>query len=257
MSGNIKTITFTALLSVIFAILTYVITLNMELAFFAPNWPWMSNNFALTVCGGIFASTLVVMFCEIQKYFSNKSSCENYLFYQTMYLYLALFVIQKTTKEFIEAPTEVVSENLLESNTQMAQRQLNAIQGVDYTTFLSKNKIMAAHHIFCSEAIPKIKSFLSADNYLKRAILTVQIANVEQFDFRKPVTSADSLIFQVLTTINEKSSPLLDDVSKYLQTIDQACNYRFGWEAQKQKIHEGYTSIFASVSLEDFLKQGV
>ena len=76
MSGNIKTIKFTAVLSAVFAILTYIITLNVEVAFFAPNWPWISNNFALTVCGGIFASTLVVMLCEVQKYLSNKSSCE-------------------------------------------------------------------------------------------------------------------------------------------------------------------------------------
>lgn len=256
MSGNIKTIKFTAVLSVIFAILTYIITLNMELAFFAPNWSWISNNFALTVCGGIFASTLVVMLCEIQKYLSNKSSCENYLFYQTMYLYLALFLIQKTTKEFIETPTEAVSENLLESNTQMAQCQLNAIQGVDYTTFSSKSELVITQHDFCSGAIPKIKSFLSADNYLKRAILTVQITNMEQFGMRKPITTADPLIFQTLSVINKKSLALLDDVSNYLQSIDSACHNRFAWDVQKKKIHEGYTSIFVSGKIEDFLKQG-
>ena len=212
MSGNIKTIKFTAVLSAVFAILTYIITLNVEVAFFAPNWPWISNNFALTVCGGIFASTLVVMLCEVQKYLSNKSSCENYLFYQTVYLYLAMFLIQKITKEFIDAPTEAVSENLLEDNVQIAQCQLNAIQGVDYTTFSSKNELLTVQHNFCSGVVPKIKSFLSVNNYLKRAILTVQIAN--------------------------------------------ACHNRFAWEVQKQKIHEGYTSIFTAGRFEDFLKQG-
>ena len=159
MSGNIKTIKFTAVLSAVFAILTYIITLNMEVAFFVPNWPWISNNFALTVCGGIFASTLVVMLCEVQKYLSNKSSCENYLFYQAVYLYLAMFLIQKITKEFIDAPTEAVSENLLEDNVQIAQCQLNAIQGVDYTTFSSKNELLTVQHNFCSGVVPKIKSF--------------------------------------------------------------------------------------------------
>ena len=228
MSGNIKTIKFTAVLSAVFAILTYIITLNVEVAFFAPNWPWISNNFALTVCGGIFASTLVVMLCEVQKYLSNKSSCENYLFYQTVYLYLAMFLIQKITKEFIDAPTEAVSENLLEDNVQIAQCQLNAIQGVDYTTFSSKNELLTVQHNFCSGVVPKIKSFLSVNNYLKRAILTVQIANVE----------------------------LIADISNYLQSIDNACYNRFAWEVQKQKIHEGYTSIFTAGRFEDFLKQG-
>ncbi len=256
MSGNIKTIKFTAVLSAVFAILTYIITLNVEVAFFAPNWPWISNNFALTVCGGIFASTLVVMLCEVQKYLSNKSSCENYLFYQTVYLYLAMFLIQKITKEFIDAPTEAVSENLLEDNVQIAQCQLNAIQGVDYTTFSSKNELLTVQNNFCSGVVPKIKSFLSVNNYLKRAILTVQIANVEQFGVKKPITTTDPLIFQTLSIINEKSLSLIADISNYLQSIDNACHNRFAWEVQKQKIHEGYTSIFTAGRFEDFLKQG-
>lgn len=256
MRGNIKTIKFTAVLSAIFALLTYIITLNMELLFFAPNWPWISNNFALTACGGIFASTLVVMLCEVQKYLSNKSSCENYLFYQTMYLYLALFLMQKITKEFIDTPTEAIAESLYENNVQMAQCQLNAIQSADYTTFSSKNELMATQHNFCSEVIPKIKSFLSIDNYLKRAILTVQMANVAQFGVKRPITTTDPLIFRTLSIINEKSLALLADISNHLQSIDKACHNRFAWEVQKQKIHEGYTSIFTAGKFEDFLKQG-
>ncbi len=256
MSGNIKTIKFTAILSAIFALLTYIITLNLELSFFAPNWPWISSNFALTVCGGIFASTLVVMLCEVQKYFSNKANCENYLFYQAMYLYIALFLIQRTTKEYIETPTEAVPENLLKDNVQKAQWQLNAIQGVDYVTFLKRSKVMSAHHNFCSKEIPKIRSFLSVDNYLKRVILTVKIADLEQSGVRKPVTTAKPQILQTLTAINEKSLAFLDDVSNYMQSIDDACHHRFTWGVQKQKIHESYISIFAAGSLEDFLKAG-
>lgn len=256
MSGNIKTIKFTAVLSAVFAILTYIITLNMEVAFFAPNWPWISNNFALTVCGGIFASTLVVMLCEVQKYLSNKSSCENYLFYQTMYLYLALFIIERITKEFIETPTEAVAENLLEDNVQRAQCQLNAIQSADYTTFSSKNGLMVAQHNFCSKSIPNIRSFLSVDDYLKRAILTVQITNVEQFGMKKFITTADPLILQTLSIISKKSLVLLEEVSNHLQLIDSSCHNRFAWKVQKEKIDEGYTSIFTAGNFEDFLKQG-
>ena len=256
MRGNITTIKFTAILSAIFAVFTYIVTLNMELSFFTPNWPWISNNFALTVCGGIFASTLVVMLCEAQKYLTNKSNCENYLFYQTMYLYLALFIIERITKEFIETPTEAVTENLLEDNVQRAQWQLNAIQGVDYVTFSRKNKVMAAQHNFCSKVVPKIESFLSSDNYLKRAILTVQIANVEQFGMKKFITTADPLILQTLSIISKKSLVFLEEVSNHLQLIDDACHHRFTWEVQKQKIHESYTSIFTAGNLEDFLKLG-
>ena len=256
MRGNITTIKYTGILSSFFAVLTYIITLNMELAFFAPNWPWMSNNFALTICGGIFASTLVVMLCEVQKYLSNKSSCENYLFYQTIYLYLALFLIQEATREFIQNPTKEVTENLLEENLKRAECQLNAIQNVDYITFSSKNGLVVAQHDFCSESVLKIKSFLLVNNHLKSAVLTVQITNMKCFGMKKPITTGDPLIFQTLSIINKNVSALLNDISNHLQSIDSACHNRFGWEAQKKKIHESYTSVFTIGNFEDFLKQG-
>lgn len=145
---------------------------------------------------------------------------------------------------------------MLSDNLQKVKYQLNAIQSADYTTFLPKNKLVIAQHNFCSQSIPKINSFLSVDNYLKRAILTVQIANVEQFGLKKPVTAANQLIFQVLTVINKNSLLLLDIVSEYLKSIDQACHNRFRWDVQKQKIDESYISIFAVGNLEDFIKQG-
>lgn len=256
MRENITTIKFTALLSVIFAVLTYVVTLNIEIAFFTPNLAWISNNFALTVCGGIFASSLVVMLCEIQQYLSNKSSCEQYLFYQTMYLYMELFLIQKNTEEFIKAQTETVPENLLTLHIQRTKAQLDAIQGIDYKTFSSGNKLMIAQHDFCVKSIPKIEAFLAADNYLRRAINKVQMANLEQLGQQKPVTvtAVDQWVFQMLTAVNQKSFLLLEDVSEYLNFIDHACYDRFHWGEQKQKINENYISIFAIKNMEEFLR---
>ena len=257
MSGNIKTIKFTATLSTIFLVLTYIIALNTELAFFVPNWPWMSNSFALTVCGGIFTSTLVVLLCEVQKYLSNKTSFENYLFYQAMYLYIQFFFIQRVTGEFIGNQEKEISETLVKDRVHAAQCQLNAIQSIDYTTFSSKNKLMGAQRDFCSVSIPKFNSFLSSvDNYLQIAIDTIQISNIKKFGLTKPVTTADPLVLQTLTVINKKSLSFSNDVSNFLKCIDCTCHYRFSWEVQKQKIHEGYISIFTAGKFEDFLKQG-
>ena len=68
MSTSIKVIKFTSILSTIFLIITYLITVNIESNFISLNTIWISNNFLLTVFCGVFASTLVVMFCEINKY---------------------------------------------------------------------------------------------------------------------------------------------------------------------------------------------
>ena len=62
---QIKVIRFVAIMSVILAAITYLISLNIEVGFIKLNAPWISNNFALTVFGGAFASMLVVLVCEL------------------------------------------------------------------------------------------------------------------------------------------------------------------------------------------------
>lgn len=138
------------------ALLTYVVTLNMELAFFTPQYPWISNNFILTVCGGVFTSTLVVLLCEVQKYLGNKANCEQYLFYQTMYLYSIIFQMQKNVEEYIANEEEVVPEGLLEKSAQMAQYQVNTIRNIDYVTFCKKNPLVIAHRNFCTKKLAEI-----------------------------------------------------------------------------------------------------
>ena len=50
MRTQIKVIRFAAINSAIFAVFTYLITLNMEIGFLNLDTPWLSNNFALTIC---------------------------------------------------------------------------------------------------------------------------------------------------------------------------------------------------------------
>lgn len=255
MRGNIETIKFTAKLSAFFALLTYIVTLNIELAFFTPLWPWISNNFVLTVCGGVFASTLVVLFCEIQKYLENKANCEQYLFYQTMYLYSIVFQMQKNVEEYITSKTESIPEELLDNSLHMAQYQVNAIRSIDYVTFHKKNPMVIAHSDFCTKKLVEINAMLECGNYLKRAILTSRISNLKQFGREVPVTSAETLVRQTLVIINERFLSLQDDLSDYLEVVDQACSNRFGWNEIKAKIYESYTSVFNAAKLENFLSQ--
>lgn len=67
MRTQIKVIRFAAINSAIFAVFTYLITLNMEIGFLNLDTSWLSKNFALTICGGVFVSLLVMLICEVQK----------------------------------------------------------------------------------------------------------------------------------------------------------------------------------------------
>ena len=73
MKTNILRIRFELFGSVLFAVIVYAVSVNMEIGFFEPNWWWMSNNFALTVSGGVFTGFLVALLSEVREYEENES----------------------------------------------------------------------------------------------------------------------------------------------------------------------------------------
>ncbi len=255
MRSNIETIKFTGLFCLALAVLTYIVTLNIEMGFFQPNWIWMSNNFALTVCGGAFASFLVVMLCEMQKYRSNKLSCENFLYNQAMYLYSVLYFLDRNIDEYIADQNEPVPNNLVDEKIMMIRSQSMAIRSVDYTTFRKNNALVTAHQDFCANGLAKADSIIGSGNYLKMAIIQTQIKNLEATYCKGTVTSADMLVAQTLVALKNHISPVLSAVSTYLGTINQYCSGRYNWEEEKTKIHDGYISLFEAGKFEDFLKE--
>lgn len=256
MRSNIETIKFTGRFCLVLAVLTYIVTLNIEMEFFQPNWSWMSNNFALTVCGGAFASFFVVMLCEAQKYRSNKLSCENYLYTQALYLYSVLYYMYKNIDEYIADQNKPVPDNLIDERIMMIRSQSMAIRSVDYVTFCKNNVLVTAHQDFCSNGLAMVDSIIGSGNYLKMAIFQTQIKNLEDTYSKGTITSADKLVTQTLAAFKNQILPALSDVSTYLGIINQHCSGRYNWEGQKAKIHESYISIFKAGRFEDFLKSG-
>ena len=254
MRSNIGTIKFVGFLCLVFIILTYIVTLNIEVGFFQPNLDWMSNNFALTVCGGTFTSLLVVFLCEVQKYWSNKLSCENYLYVQAIYLYGVLYYMSRNIDEYIANPREIVPENLLDERILIIRNQTMAIRNVDYITFYKNNVLVTAYQKFCANGLARAESIIGCGNYLKIAIIKTQINNVKETHSQGTVTSADKLVAQTLVAFKNQVTPALNDVSAYLGIINQYCNGRYNWEEQKAKIHDSYISLFNVEKFEDFLK---
>lgn len=101
---QVKVIRFTLLMSIVFAAIAYLVTLNIEIGFLALSVPWLSNNFVLTVCGGAFSSMLVVLIGEVQKYFLNKKAAEEFLFSHTAYVYGQLRIIKNIFKFVLMIP---------------------------------------------------------------------------------------------------------------------------------------------------------
>lgn len=255
MRGNVETIKFTGFFCTVLAILTYIITLNIEIGFFHPNWCWISNNFALTVCGGGFASFLVVMLCEVQKYRSNKLSCENFLYSQGTLLYSTLYFMYKNIDEYIENQNRLVPGNLLDEKMLMIRNQTMAVRSVDYVTVCKNNKLVNRHKKFCLNGLVKAEAIIGSQNYLKSAIIQTQMENLKDVHNQGEITSSEKLVSEVLTALKVKILPVLEEISDYLGAIDKNCSLRYGWEQQKIKVHQSYISLFELEGFEEFFKE--
>ncbi len=151
MRGSIKIIKFTMFMSILFLALTYFTTVNIETHILGFNTIWLSNNLALTVFGGAFASMLVVLICEVQKYITEKTSVEEYIFYQALYLYQSLFLMQQNICDYQNNTEAGVPNNLLDETTRMIQSEIFALQSADYAPFKQKNLLLTAHQKFCKK----------------------------------------------------------------------------------------------------------
>ena len=90
MKTNILRIRFELFGSVLFAVIVYAVSVNMEIGFFEPNWWWMSNNFALTVSGGVFTGFLVALLSEVREYEEKKIEVESQIVYNAREVYKLL-----------------------------------------------------------------------------------------------------------------------------------------------------------------------
>lgn len=254
MRDSIKVIKFTAVFSVIFMIITYLITVNMEIHFFELNTIWLSNNFVLTSCGGIFASFFVVFLCEVQKYLAAKSSVQAELFYHATYLYTALFYIQQNIREYRENKAYIVPDNLLDMRVAMVQGELSILQNTDYCTFKAHNRFVDVHRKFCSEGAVKISTVVNNCNFLKTALYSARTQST--LSFGNAVTSANPIVDKTLSVLEQETSEALLEVDTYLQKIDTCCKNRYNWGATRTTTHSDYVSIFTYSDIDDFLKKG-
>lgn len=242
MSTSIKLIKYTSILSIVFLIITYLITVNIESEFIQFNTIWISNNFLLTIFGGAYASILVVLLCEIHKYINDKKSTEVQLFYQALYLYQALFMMQQNVLDYQKHSDMQIPDNLLDNTTHMVNSQVYCLRSIDYTTFCKKNEITKIHNAF------KKSDFFPIENGVykfKRAVLEEKIDKYMTNQYNPNVIIAsDKKVSVMLAQHISIISSLLKEVEIYLNTIDQTCNNKFNWNELREKINNSYISLF-------------
>lgn len=121
MKTHVLRIRFELFGSVLFAVIAYAVSVNMEIAFFTPNWWWMSNNFALTVSGGVFTGFLVALLSEVREYGEKKVKMESNIIYDTREIYKLMERIYDKAQKCFETIDLAEEENIF----QREEKELN------------------------------------------------------------------------------------------------------------------------------------
>ena len=245
MRESIKVIKWCGLISFIFLVLTYLVTVNSEVHYIELNTVWISNSFFLTLFGGVFASMLVVVLCEIQKYLNTKTNTEQYLFFQGLYLYQALMQMKIIIEDYNNDNKRVIPENLLDESVRMIQSEISALELTDYATFRQIEKsLMYEHRKFCLESIPRIRPVLQSSTRLKLAINETVVEQLQESLKAKLYINSSGRItsrsVQVAKVLNDELlhiSCAIELVDNYIYKIDKFCNNRYVWDKVKEQMN--------------------
>ena len=255
MKSSIYTIKFLVILSVVLLLATYCISLNDENRWIVLNTPWLSNSFVFAIFGGTFASLLVVLACEIQKYQSIKRQTEDYILGQLFSLYSQVTIIHYNTKRQLNDRVSPVPSNLIDEIANRGKMCLTSLTSIDYFTFCKHSIIKKQLILYREISGTRILYFLQNTVFLKMAI------NEDRIDLLKKgkdvlITSDMPKTRRTLKKIFNDSSVVLSFIENSLDIIDKDCKKRYHWSELKRKIISGEEN-FVSPILDDFLKSPI
>ncbi len=257
MRESIKAIKWCSAISMIFLVLTYAVAVNAEARLISFNSIWISNSFLTTLFGGVFASMLVVVLCEVQKYLSSKSNTEQYLFWQSLYLYQALMQMKAIIEDYLKHCEWRLPENLLDESVRMVQAEINALQVTDYATFKhGEDSLMVEYVRFQKEVLPRLQPHLRSALRLKLAISETKMEYLEKqrethsyLESREQVTSASPRVANMLSSELGSISSSVALVDSYISTLDKCCHKRFKWDDVKRKMEFQHLDSFISTDV--------
>ena len=255
MKSSIKTIKFLLVFSVFLLLLTYSISLNEENRWIALNTPWLSNNFAFAIAGGSFASLLVVLACELQKYQTIKRQTEDSIFGQLFSLYSQVTIIHYNTKRQLNDIVSPVPGNLIDEIANRGKMCLTSLTSIDYFTFCKHSIIKKQLIQYRGISGTRIQLFLQNNVFLKMAINVDKIGLLKQ-GRDELVTSQNPKTQQILKKILDDSSVVLSLIEKSLDIIDKECKKRYHWTELKRNVISGEEN-YVSASLDDFLNTSI
>lgn len=234
--------------------ITYFISLNMENHFITLNAKWISNDFLFAIAGGIFASLVVVLLCELIKYRQQKFATENALLIYLGNLYGQFLIIRSNCKRALNNK-DIVSDNLIQSTCDNAAIIADSINGIDYALISKTNKVRDLLIQFKTDKYITIKMILINFSFLKMAIW-------EDGNFLKPqgkqnlATSDCPNTNKVLNKVISQSTTILTYLDQIITQIDNVLENKYQWQNKKQAINN-YQDNYIGQQLDDYIKEDV
>ena len=235
-------------------ILTYLISLNMEKHFIALNTMWLSNNFLFAIVVGAFASLVIVLVCEIIKYYQLKKMMENALLINFGNLYGQFLIIRSNCIRALKSQ-DIISDNIIEQTCENASKIADFINGIDYTSFCKKSKVNNVVIQFNSMKLIPLKLVIIGFTFLKIAIqedkkLLTQQGRLANVTANCPNTN------KALQKIINQTSTILTYLDQIITQIDTELGNKYQWQNRKQALNT-YQDNYIGQTLEDYLKEDV
>lgn len=254
MSSSVKTIRLTILLSILFVLLTYLITVNMELGFVSINSGWISSNFFLTVFGGAFGSTVVVLICELHRYWILKKETEIKI-YSTLYSILAeIIVSNNSTRTYLQNTDLPVPEKTLDANRERVLAAISTLEAIDYRPLFKKNIFWLELTRFSQEAYQKVKQFISDEQFLNIAVLKDRLDMLKR-GVSGDVTAKCPNTGKTLEILLKNGVSCAEDLKALFDCLDSIRSGEFKWSESKQKI-ESFQTVLGLNEYEKFIDRG-
>lgn len=176
------TIIYLAILGILCFVISYAISVNIEIEFCAINSRFISNNFLFTCFSGAFASIFVLIATEVYRFIQMKNSIEQFLFSQLAFIYGHLQAANTDITDCLNNKG-IVPDNLLSSLSNTIKQITQSLRSLDYNPFFSSNRSRAIKRIltrlFSSEII-QLDSLTSDCIYLSIAIRTDKLDSLSR-----------------------------------------------------------------------------
>lgn len=235
----------------IFLVMSYIVSVNKELAVYSANTVWIPKDFLISCFTGIFASFMVLIATEVYKFFQMKRAMEQWLFEQMATIYGQLHIAEKGIENLLSSDKDV-PKNLLHYLSDTIKQVTPRIRTFDYNTLIKRKdtriiiKIIQRLH---SSQLSNLDSLANDCLYLEMAIINDNIKEHENGSFSAIITSGSHNTNKTLKALLKEIQNIKPLMATNLAELNAVCEERFHWSEICSQISSMPT---LDTSLEEF-----